>query len=335
MASKSKQDAVSPSDFFMSYTDEPHATRRKQILAKYPEIKNLYGHDPNTKYLVTGWVLSQFLVAYLLRDSQWWLIVSVAYCFGGFSTHALVLAMHEISHNLAFEKPLYNRLLGCFANIATALPHFSLFQKYHMEHHQFQGVDGIDSDVPSRWEANFFNTTALKFVWLFFQPIWYITRPLFLKPKTPGFWEAVNWISCLGTDLLILYILGSKSLAYLFLSIFLGCGLHPVAGHFIAEHYVFVLGQETYSYYGPLNHICFNVGYHNEHHDFPRIPGSRLPKLKKMAPEFYDNLPSYNSWAKVLWNFATDPRISPFSRMIRKANKLSRGQQMTSDLKQD
>jgi len=74
---------------------------------------------------------------------------------------------------------------------------------------------------------------------------------------------------------------------YLLASTLCAGSIHPCAAHFIAEHYVFSKAGdkenapvETYSYYGPLNSLCFNVGYHNEHHDFPFIPWTRLPKLK-------------------------------------------------------
>lgn len=85
---------------------------------------------------------------------------------------------------------------------------------------------------------------------------------------------------------------------------------------------MFAKGFETYSYYGPLNAITWNVGYHNEHHDFPSIPGSRLPLVRKIAPEYYDDLPQHNSWVKVLFDFIMDPSIGPYARVKRKTRGL-------------
>lgn len=80
---------------------------------------------------------------------------------------------------------------------------------------------------------------------------------------------------------------------------------------------MFAKGFETYSYYGPLNWITFNVGYHNEHHDFPAVPGSRLPEVKRIAPEFYDTMPQHTSWSRVLYDFITDPAVGPYARVKR------------------
>lgn len=40
-------------------------------------------------------------------------------------------------------------------------------------------------------------------------------------------------------------------------------------------------------------------------------------QVRKIAAEYYDNLPHYNSWIRVLYDFVTDDTISPYSRMKR------------------
>lgn len=80
------------------------------------------------------------------------------------------------------------------------------------------------------------------------------------------------------------------------------------------------LVPETCSYYGPLNCLTFNVGYHVEHHDFPSIPGSKLHLLSKIAPEYYLNLNYHTSWTYVLWQYITDPKVGPYARVRRPHN---------------
>src|SRR5579859_2367395 len=77
-------------------------------------------------------------------------------------------------------------------------------------------------------------------------------------------------------------------------SCFFAMGL-PFGAFWIPEHSSSEAGQETYSYYGRLNLLRFNRGYHTEHHDFPSIPWNRLPRLRHMAPEWYDGVRSHRN----------------------------------------
>ncbi|RLO02543.1 hypothetical protein DYB28_014096 [Aphanomyces astaci] len=305
-------------DFYWEKTDEPHATRRKLITAKYPQIKSLFGHCPRTKYYVVVAVTVQTLMAYVTKDKSWTVWLAVAYIVGGTFNHMMMMAMHELSHNLGFKKPVYNRILSLIANMPMGVPAAISFKRYHMEHHRYQGEDGVDVDIPTVLEGKIFNNKITKLIFVFTQAFFYSLRPLFVNPKTPGFWEFVNYASCIAYNYAIYHFCGASGLGYCLASTVLGAGPHPCAGHFISEHYVFVKGAETYSYYGLLNLVTFNVGYHNEHHDFPFVPGSRLPAVKAMAPEFYDTLPQTSSWVGVLFDYVLDDSISAYSRVKRK-----------------
>ena len=67
-----------------------------------------------------------------------------------------------------------------------------------------------------------------------------------------------------------------------------------------------------------VNVFVYNVGYHNEHHDFPKVAGSRLPKVREIAPEYYNNLKYHTSWTKVIVDYIADPNMGPFARTMRK-----------------
>lgn len=248
-------------------------------VAKYPAIKALMRPDPHIKWTVTGMVLVQLLACWLVQGLSWRWLLFWAYAFGGCMNHSLTLAIHDISHNTAFGTSCSyrNRWFGIFANLPIGLPYASSFKKYHVDHHRYLGGDGLDVDIPTDFEGWFFCTPARKVLWLMLQPFIYSLRPLCVHPKAITRMELLNTLVQLAVDITIFALWGIKPIVYLIASSFLGLGLHPISGHFVAEHYMFLKGHETYSYYGPLNWITFNVGYHMEHHDFPSIPGCYLP----------------------------------------------------------
>ena len=39
-----------------------------------------------------------------------------------------------------------------------------------------------------------------------------------------------------------------------------------------------------------------------------------VSEVRKIAPEYYDTLPSHQSWTKVLYDYIMDPAIGPYAR---------------------
>jgi sphingolipid delta-4 desaturase len=304
--------------FMHSPTVEPHMSRHREILKKYPQIAKLQRPCARTKWVVLGMVLVQLGMAYYLRSAAWWRVLLAAATLGGAVNHACSLAGHELSHNLAFRRPSLNRWLSILSDVPKMVPSAITFRRYHLEHHRYQGVSGVDMDLATDTEARVIGHGVLgKLFFVCMQVLFYAFRPVLVRPKAQSSWELCNMVVIMATNFAVVHYLGWTSALYLLLSSLLGHGLHPVAGHFIAEHYVFVEGVETYSYLGPLNYLSFNVGLHNAHHDFPKIPGSLLHEVRRIAPEYYEPLPTHHSWVKVIIDFVLNPKIGLDSRIVR------------------
>ena len=204
-----------------------------------------------------------------------------------------------------------NRVLSIWTNLPLVVPMAITLEKYHADHHRFLGEAAVDADVPVRFETRFFHHPLTKLVWLILHPTLYAARPLFKNSKPLSLWEVVNALCQVLFDAFVLHVFGVKALVYLLSGTVFGLSLHPLTSRYFSEHYFLAGRGPTQSYYGPLNWVLFNTGYHNEHHDFPYVPYSRLPEVKRLAPEFYDHLPHHTSWIKVMWDFLFDPKVAP------------------------
>ncbi|MEO8148378.1 MAG: fatty acid desaturase [Bacteroidia bacterium] len=307
-------------NFHQSIKQEPHRERTKKIIAEHPEIRTLIGKNPFTVLALIGMVVSMIFISYLVRNSAWWVVLLTAYFVGAFFNHSLFVMIHECTHNLLFKRKGANMFAGIVANLPHTLPSSVMFSRYHIKHHAFQGIHELDGDLPDYREARLINNSTFgKIIWLLFYPFFQLARTFRLKEIKPiDGWVILNWTMQLVFDVAIIFFFGWNSFFFLLASFFFSVGLHPLGARWIQEHYLTLdENQETYSYYGILNFLAFNVGYHNEHHDFPSVPWNKLPSVKKTAPSYYDSLHSHTSWTKLFFRFLFDKRISIFDRTVR------------------
>ncbi|KAI7881717.1 fatty acid desaturase-domain-containing protein [Mucor mucedo] len=327
-------------DFARDNMDEPHLKRKHTILREHPEVEKLYGTDIRTLYVTLAINVVQLSIAYTF-GKVWtppiYIFALVAYFIGGTLTGMIGVIIHEACHCLVFKTKWMNRYVGLFANISLPVPIAQSFRRYHIEHHTWQGVEGMDPDLPLDWEKSLIRGNALsKFLWIMIYPVMYVVRGAVMQHDrnlTPSKWEIINVIFTICSDALIVYFCGWRGLVYLLTSLWFGYSLHPGAAHFVQEHYTFDDGQETYSYYGILNFPFMNIGYHNEHHDFQKIPWSKLPALRAMAKDYYDKLSYHTSWLMVHYKFISQPSVGPQSRVIRTYDDHKKGRTLLGKMR--
>lgn len=306
-------------EFTYASSPEPHRQRTRDILKAHPELRQYIGHNPLTFVLIIGVAALQLTLALLVPSLSWWLQLVLAYTVGAVATHALAIMIHECAHNLVFKGRVGNYLAGMLANLPMLVPSSVTFKRYHLKHHAFQGVYELDADLPSHWEIKLIGRSAVgKALWLLLIPFFHMTRPFRIRAvRLLDGWTVLNIVVVLGFDLGVYLLAGWPPLLYLGLALLFAMGLHPLGARWIQEHYLVQPPQETYSYYGPLNWVTLNVGYHNEHHDFPSIPWNHLPKITQIAAPWYASLMFHTSLTRLLSRFITDPGLALTSRMLR------------------
>ncbi len=110
------------------------------------------GHEPSTKWVVLGVVLTQITTAVLLRNTHPLspLFLFCAYAIGGTANHNLFLAIHEITHNLAFKSIAANKALAIFANLPIGIPYCAMFKVLASSVPYLRTVSNFDfAEIPS------------------------------------------------------------------------------------------------------------------------------------------------------------------------------------------
>jgi sphingolipid delta-4 desaturase len=310
------------SSFYQSELDQPHPARTRALMKAHPEVRDLMARNPYTALIAVSILTMQTALAFWMGKlgmGYWWLSLLIAYFLGAFANHTNYVIIHDAAHNLIFRSKNWNRLIAILADLPNLGPGAMGFRVYHLKHHSHQGDYEIDVDLPNHWEARLVgNVWYRKAIWLLLFPLLQLTRPPRVKSYTMwSRWLFLNAGCALAYDVAIVYFCGWAGFLYLAFSFFFSIGLHPLGARWIQEHFTLDNNQETFSYYGPINLVALNVGYHNEHHDLPSVPWNNLPKLRVMAPEFYDTLKSHASWSALLFQFIFDKRYSVSRRVER------------------
>lgn len=296
---------------------DPHPARARRILSAHPEVRALLGRNRWTALVALALMVGLVAAAFATTIAPWW-VGGLLLVPGALASHALYVVTHECAHNLVFRTRTSNRALAIVVNLVLVAPFAISYLAHHLAHHKDNGRYVADPDLPSAWEARWVaRRTSAKLIWLLFNPVFQALRTSRVQVPVSRGWLVLNVVTVLAANVAIWIAIGPVALAYLATSFWLANTAPPLAARYVQEHFAVAPPQETYSYYGPLNAWALNVGYHNEHHDFPFVAWNRLAELRVIADDEYGALVSHDSWWGLWRRFVFDPQLGLLDRVER------------------
>lgn len=308
---------------------------RREALRRHPEIRELFGNDWRPALAVPLLMALHWGTAWALRDSSYGVIFLVSFFWGQLVLHSAGSLLHDTAHRavlrgrhskLALDIGLemilasYGRMLTYqHEHMSSHHPHMGNYERDY-EHEDVCGYLARRSFARKHPRFGRLATAAELAINLL--PLGFLIAgevvPRFYQLMTgrkardpqrdiaatkPERW--MNWLFIgvsLAVNVMLFAAFGFKGLLYHVwsLSHFIGkCGMTNL-GQSLSEHPDGDLVNPTRSTYWWGNKLLFNTGYHNEHHTFPNVPCTRLPKLKAIAPEFFQAT-SEKSYVRLWW----------------------------------
>ncbi|MAQ83575.1 fatty acid desaturase [Psychromarinibacter halotolerans] len=299
-----------------------HNEMRKAAIAAHPDLARVSGAQPWTVLALPVLLALHWGIAWAVSDAALWVIFLAAFVPGQLLIHSAGGLVHETAHKLIFRG---NRAkLGFDMGLEWILGSYGkqlIYQHEHItSHHPYIGdyerdyehedICAFQSRMMLRSEnprlQHLLTGLTLLVHLLPLGPIigdeifprlnaWLTGRPQkdperHVEATSAPLWQKRLFIGVsLASNLTLLALFGPWALLYHLwsLSLFLGkFGIWNL-GQSLSEHEGTDETAPTRSRYGPINWLLFNTGYHNEHHTFPNVAWSRLPELKRQAPEVF------------------------------------------------
>jgi sphingolipid 4-desaturase/C4-monooxygenase len=309
---------------------EWHRNRAKAMLKKYPALIALRGPRPIVNTLLClGCAAGHVGVAIAVAHQPIWIAILAAWLVGWWFVVQMILQGHECQHQMVYKSKRANSWLFLLTTLPKLGPTYYDWCFYHHPHHFKFGTD--DDVVIKRrdwllrgrplsplfmpYTVLNFPREVLHFVLKdgpkYFGQLFDSKLPM--KQRRAAGWAIVYFFAVVGLAVALFMFFGISPVIYLLAATCFQTGfLHPMSygmrlfiSHFGPTTNKF---QASYIYENTwfntlFNWLTVNWGLHCQHHDFPNIPWTRLGKVAKIAPDFYQDIVRVKSYLGLTWLF--------------------------------